>query len=77
MPQPTLPQAERSIDRHEWIEETVTEGTHTCPICGYAADRQNRIYVHLQTSHRKSAIARAVLDDVRARESDDIPECSP
>jgi len=33
-----------------------------CPLCGFAAPAESDVYRHLQVSHRKSTIARAVLD---------------
>lgn len=33
----------------------------TCPLCEFATTEENGIYLHLQTSHRKSAISRIVI----------------
>lgn len=35
-------------------------GHPTCPLCEFSADGENGIYVHLQTSHRKSTLSRFV-----------------
>lgn len=39
------------------------EDTEPCPLCEFEAVDTSSIYIHLQTSHRKSRIARAVLAD--------------
>lgn len=33
-----------------------------CPLCEFEAVEESTVYVHLQTCHRKSQIAKAVLD---------------
>ncbi len=38
-----------------------------CPLCSHRADSQTDVYTHLLVSHRKSAIARELLDSNRAR----------
>ncbi|PSP27821.1 hypothetical protein BRC65_03945 [Halobacteriales archaeon QH_2_65_14] len=38
-------------------------GDHTCPLCGLATGEERTLYVHLQTGHRKSDIARVLLDE--------------
>lgn len=38
----------------------LASGHPTCPLCEFSADGENGIYVHLQTSHRKSALSRLV-----------------
>ncbi len=63
MQQPTSPDVDRSTDRHEWAQEMTTDGGHACPLCGFSAAEETSVYAHLQTSHRKSVIARAVLED--------------
>lgn len=52
-------------------EQTVTDSQQspeaarscTCPICEFDAGTQTDVYVHLQTSHRKSRLATALLED--------------
>jgi hypothetical protein len=40
-----------------------TDGGYTCPLCGLSATDETEVYVHLQTGHRKSHIARAVVEN--------------
>lgn len=52
----------------ETPEQRETEGAESdrsrgCPLCGYVSEEQTDIYVHLQTAHRKSTLATAILDD--------------
>lgn len=54
---------ERLTDRDVGVDG---DGSHTCPLCGLAGETERALYVHLQTGHRKSDIARAVLDGVTA-----------
>lgn len=35
---------------------------HDCPLCEFAAGEQSIVYVHLQTNHRKSTLAKSLLD---------------
>ncbi|MXR52424.1 hypothetical protein GRX03_12515 [Halovenus sp. WSH3] len=35
----------------------------TCPICEFGAEERDDVYVHLQTSHRKSRLAAVVLEE--------------
>lgn len=42
--------------------EQNTETTQCCPLCALEAPDSDTIYVHLQTSHRKSSLATALLD---------------
>lgn len=49
-------------------EQRATEGSETdrlrgCPLCEFVSEEQADIYVHLQTGHRKSTLATAILDD--------------
>lgn len=41
-----------------------TEGTEStvCPLCGVAAEDPTDVYTHLQVGHRKSELARAIID---------------
>jgi len=41
---------------------TGAETTYLCPLCGGSTGASSDLYVHLQTSHRKSALAGMVLD---------------
>lgn len=58
---------DRGIERRrdEAAQESDGNGAvaATCPLCGLAADDDSLVYVHLQTGHRKSAMARALLGD--------------
>jgi hypothetical protein len=40
--------------------ETMTQDV--CPLCEFAGEKHTDVYVHLQTAHRKSALATALLD---------------
>lgn len=35
---------------------------HDCPLCEFAAREQSSVYVHLQTNHRKSTLAKSLLE---------------
>ena len=37
-------------------------GEHECPVCGYGAGTQSGVYLHLQIDHRKSELARTLLE---------------
>lgn len=39
-------------------------GQRTCPLCEFSADGENAIYVHLQTSHRKSSLSKFVTSQL-------------
>lgn len=41
----------------------VVDGEHECPVCGYAAGTKSGVYLHLQIDHRKSELARTLLDN--------------
>lgn len=44
--------------------DSVTEGERAiCPLCGVTTDDARRLYVHLQTSHRKSTLAGLVVGE--------------
>lgn len=47
----------------EPAESRTCEANATCPLCSFVGTDESDIYVHLQTSHRKSTIATAVLED--------------
>lgn len=56
---------EAGTTRGRAVEASTREGEagdHTCPLCGLGGQSERTIYTHLQTGHRKSDIARAVLD---------------
>lgn len=44
--------------------ETTAGHTYACPLCSCSADSENDIYCHLMVSHRKSALAGALLERV-------------
>jgi len=35
---------------------------HECPVCGHGAGTQSGVYLHLQIDHRKSELARTLLE---------------
>lgn len=37
------------------------EGRYDCPVCEFASDEHDEVYVHLMASHRKSTISAALL----------------
>ena len=39
------------------------EQTETCPLCTFSSETETDVYTHVLTSHRKSAIADALLED--------------
>jgi hypothetical protein len=53
-------------------EQTETDTTrtqsHACPFCEFDTADETAVYVHLQTSHRKSTLAAALLDDAPGRD---------
>lgn len=42
--------------------ETAASSTYACPLCNCGADNEDDIYCHLLVSHRKSALADALLE---------------
>ncbi len=52
----------RSPDTTLETGEAGVEDTYVCPLCSASADASSDLYVHLQISHRKSALAGIVLD---------------
>jgi len=56
------------LETHRPPEETTArdatdvETLYACPLCGGSTGTSADLYVHLQTSHRKSALAGLVLD---------------
>lgn len=40
-----------------------TDQQRVCPLCEFDAGDRTDLYTHLQTSHRKSTLATAILDD--------------
>jgi hypothetical protein len=42
---------------------TETQWARTCPLCEFETAHSQGIYLHLQTSHRKSTLATALLED--------------
>jgi len=56
------------LETHRPPEETTArdatdvETLYACPLCGGSTDSSSDLYVHLQISHRKSALAGLVLD---------------
>jgi len=51
----------------ENLNQETTDGSYTCPLCGLSATDETAVYVHLQTGHRKSHIARVVVENTRER----------
>ncbi len=59
-------------DRHSRMQasiprratETVAGHRYGCPLCNCGADSEDDIYCHLLVSHRKSALATALLEQV-------------
>lgn len=47
--------------RREPAPDEETDHRYACPLCGIETDDHTGVYVHLQTSHRKSALARELL----------------
>ncbi|ELZ20490.1 hypothetical protein C477_06636 [Haloterrigena salina JCM 13891] len=43
------------------------ERIDTCPICAFTPDAETDVYTHVLTSHRKQAIAEALLERRPAR----------
>jgi hypothetical protein len=37
------------------------QGRFDCPVCEFASDEYDDVYVHLMTSHRKSTVSAALL----------------
>lgn len=60
MAQPTSEASTHGVNSSTEID-TLSEQS-ACPICGFTAEHDDEIYKHLQTSHRKSALAGLVLD---------------
>lgn len=54
------PHMQASIPRR--ATETATSQRYACPLCNCGADSEDDIYCHLLVSHRKSALADALLD---------------
>lgn len=52
--EPTEPDSQSSSE---------TTAQDSCPLCGFAAEDHTDLYVHLQTTHRKSTLATALLDE--------------
>ena len=51
-----------STDQEQPARET--DEVPACPLCDFDATEQTDIYVHLQTAHRKSTLATAILDEL-------------
>lgn len=47
---------------------TQAQWARTCPLCEFESVHSRGIYVHLQTSHRKSTLATALLEDATTPE---------
>lgn len=47
----------------EKTSKAETDGSYTCPLCGLTTGDETAVYVHLQTGHRKSHIARVVVEN--------------
>jgi hypothetical protein len=43
-------------------DTSAVDRDHECPVCGYAAGSGSAVYLHLQIDHRKSELARTLLD---------------
>jgi|GEM_PF-1339834 len=54
------PRMQASIPRR--ATEAATSHTYGCPLCNCGADSEDDIYCHLLVSHRKSALADALLE---------------
>ncbi|EMA00636.1 hypothetical protein C437_17587 [Haloarcula vallismortis ATCC 29715] len=48
----------------ERATEAAKSDTYGCPLCNCGADSEDDIYCHLLVSHRKSALANALLERV-------------
>ena len=63
-----------TADGERPTETQRNDASEVCPLCTFAADTESSVYVHLQTCHRKSQIARAVLDEIPADSTDTAVE---
>ncbi len=63
--------ADRITDTTEQLTKdagTETQWAQTCPLCEFKTAHSRGIYLHLQTSHRKSTLATALLEDTSTPE---------
>lgn len=44
------------------VEPVATDDQYRCPLCAETHPAESRLYVHLQTDHRKSTLADALLE---------------
>ena len=51
-----------AVAADEPADAHVSPANTDCPICSYVGADESDVYVHLQTSHRKSTIAAAVVE---------------
>lgn len=40
-----------------------TDSQYECPLCEFDAGERTNLYIHLQTSHRKSRLATVILEE--------------
>lgn len=61
MAQPSRESSDRVSDASEPAGSEPLSPETGCPLCGFAAEGDQGIYVHLQSSHPKSALATFVV----------------
>lgn len=52
-------------------------GSHSCPLCTDTCDERGDLCVHLEVEHRKSELARYVLEGLDARTDPTVERYEP
>jgi len=63
MAQRTLAARREGPDEAAGAESVIEGDRAVCPLCGVATADARRLYVHLQTGHRKSTLAGLVVGE--------------